>query len=42
MLDQVREPGQLIFLFVDQSVHSRGRHDTAQVRSVTPGVSTAR
>ena len=25
MQDQVREPGQVIFLFGDESVHSRGR-----------------
>jgi hypothetical protein len=43
MQDQVRQPGQLIFLFGDESVHRRGR--VAQRRpgfSVTSGVSTAR
>ena len=43
MEDQMREPGQLIFLFGDESVHRRGRvAQRAQVPSVTSGVSTAR
>jgi hypothetical protein len=43
MQDQVRQPGQVIFLFGDESVHRRGRVVQRRPGSLgDPGVSTAR